>query len=95
MILCLVPEEEGEEPGEGSAEDGSFDGSGDLVPCGVAVQEGFEEDVEERIRYEPCEEETPGWFVLHVAPLRFRPSPDGTGLGGGKSTRHDRSRALW
>ena len=47
--MRFVPAEEGEEPGDGRAEDGSFDGARELVPREVAVQEEFEEDVEDGV----------------------------------------------
>jgi hypothetical protein len=31
----------------------------------VAVEEGFEDDVEEGVDDEPGEEESPGWFGFH------------------------------
>ena len=67
-VLGLVPAEESEGPGEAGAEDGSFDGTGKLAPCEMAVQEGFEENVEEGVDDKPGEEESPGWFVFHPTP---------------------------
>lgn len=73
-VLRLVPAEEGEEPGEGRAEDGSFDGAGELVPREVAVQNNFEDHVEDGVDGEPGEEESPRWFVFHDGPSwRVRP----------------------